>query len=55
MPYNGELIFAVVIVNVPMARFRLFACGGDSRVGIFFMAVVLLFVQYDARAAQKFP
>jgi len=25
MPRNGELIFAVAIVNVPMARLRLFA------------------------------
>ena len=25
MPHNGELIFAVAIVNVPMARLRLFA------------------------------
>src|SRR5215467_5433737 len=33
MLHSGELIFTVVIVNVPMTRLRLFGCGSDSRVG----------------------
>jgi uncharacterized membrane protein YfhO len=43
---KGELIFILAIVIVSLARLR-----GDSRVKLFFMAVALLFVQYDVRTA----
>src|SRR5215469_12812995 len=34
MPHNGELIFAVAIVNVPTARLRLFARQRFARWGL---------------------